>query len=172
MSLSLRQCMITDLDELRQIAYQTYDDTFRDMNTPETMQAYLDMAFDQDKLRSELSNPQSTFFFLYKGDELAGYIKLNEGEAQTDLNNPQALEIERIYVKKEFQGQGLGKVLMQYAIEIAQNKKMRWVWLGVWEKNANAISFYQRSGFRVIGTHDFYMGEERQTDFIMRKDIA
>lgn len=172
MNVILRPCNLTDLDELRQIAYQTYDDTFRDMNTPANMQTYLDMAFDRDKLKSELSNPQSTFFFLYKDDELAGYVKLNEGEAQTDLNDPQALEIERIYVKKEFQGQGLGKVLMQNAIEIAQNKKMRWVWLGVWEKNANAISFYQRSGFRVIGTHDFYMGEERQTDFIMRKDIA
>jgi ribosomal protein S18 acetylase RimI-like enzyme len=135
------------------------------------MKAYLEQAYNINKLREELSNSNSTFYFLYTNEKLSGYLKLNEYKAQTDIYDPQCLEIERIYVTKEFQGKGLGSFLIKKAIDIANIRKKSYVWLGVWERNHKAILFYKKKGFYVIGKHSFFMGEEEQTDFIMRKDL-
>lgn len=171
MKLTIRECVMDDLLSLREISYKTYNDTFRQMNTPSNMKAYNEKAFDIDKLRGELSNRHSFFYFLYSDEELSGYLKLNEYKAQTDIYDPQSLEIERIYVTKEFQGKGLGNTLINKAIDVAKIREKLYVWLGVWEKNNKAIQFYKRNGFYVIGKHSFFMGEEEQTDFIMRKDL-
>jgi ribosomal protein S18 acetylase RimI-like enzyme len=167
----IRACDMSDLETLRNIAWQTYDDTFRHLNDPANMDAYLASAFTREKLQAELGNPHSTFFFLLSEGAVAGYLKVNDAAAQTDLHDPQSLELERIYVKRDFQGLGLGKALLGKAMEVARERKRTFVWLGVWEKNGNAIAFYKKMGFSRIGTHDFYMGSERQTDLIMKKGV-
>jgi len=169
--LRIRACGPSDLEALRAISWQTYDDTFRHLNEPRNMDAYLNSAFSREKLREELANPHSTFFFLLSGELVAGYMKVNDAPAQNDLHDPQSLEIERVYVKRDFQGLGLGRVLIEKAIEVARERKRKFVWLGVWEKNANAIAFYGKMGFSRIGTHDFTMGTDRQTDLIMKKEV-
>lgn len=166
-----RKCCIDDLDILRAFSRQRFFETFSAMNTSENMDAYLDKAFAPEKIRAELSDTNSAFYFLYWEGKLAGYLKLNEAPAQTDLHDEQSLEIERIYVSKEFQGEGLGRYLMDQAINIAIQRKKKYVWLGVWEKNEKALRFYRRSGFYQIGTHTFVIGDDEQTDYIMRKDL-
>lgn len=136
------------------------------------MDAYLKEAYDRDKLIGELCDECTQFFFLYDDRELVGYLKLNETPSQTDLNDRQSLEIERIYVIAEFQGRGLGRYLMEQAVDIAMACGKQYVWLGVWEKNDKALRFYRNSGFYAVGTHSFVMGDDKQTDYIMRKDLA
>jgi ribosomal protein S18 acetylase RimI-like enzyme len=172
MDLAIRKCTMDDLIALRDISYRTYNDTFKDMNTAATMKDYLEKAFSMTKLRAELANTSSEFYFLYVDEQLAGYIKLNESPAQTDINDPQSIEVERIYLSKEFHGKALGSVLMNRAIEIAMEREKTYIWLGVWERNDKAIKFYIRNGFSPVGQHFFIMGEEEQTDFIMRKDLV
>jgi ribosomal protein S18 acetylase RimI-like enzyme len=169
--LSFKKCGIDNLLTLQALSRSTYDVTFRHLNTPENMMAYLDSAFDMEKLRHELINPDSDFYFLYAGEALTGYLKLNEREAQTDLNDPESLELERIYVATEFQGKGLGGALMAKAVETARSRGKKYLWLGVWEKNEKAIAFYRKNGFYEIGKHSFVMGDEIQSDFVMRKDL-
>ena len=171
MKLTIRECTIDDLNILREISYKTYNDTFRHMNTSSNIDTYLEQAFDINKLGGELSNRSSQFYFLYADKQLAGYLKLNECIAQTDLNDPHSIEVERIYVLKEFQGKGLGSTLLNKVIDIANIRRKSYIWLGVWEKNVKALKFYEKSGFYSIGKHSFFMGEEEQTDFILRKDI-
>ena len=103
MSIVFRKCTCSDLTELKDFSRKTYFETFSDMNTPENMAAYLDKAFDEERLRFELSDPNSSFYFLYLDNTLAGYLKLNESIAQTDVHDAESLEIERIYIDKKFQ---------------------------------------------------------------------
>ena len=166
-----RPCTQDDLDVLQDFSRRTYFETFAEQNTPENMATYLDDAFETEKLRRELEDANSAFYFLYCGETLAGYLKLNEAPAQTDLHDSDSLEIERIYVAKEFQGKGLGRRLMTYAISAAMQRGKAFVWLGVWEKNTKALAFYRKNGFYPIGTHTFVMGDDPQTDYIMRKDL-
>ncbi|MGW6302009.1 GNAT family N-acetyltransferase, partial [Peribacillus butanolivorans] len=83
----------------------------------------------------------------------------------------ESLEIERIYIKKKFQKHGLGKYMLNKAMEIAMERNKKKIWLGVWEKNENAIAFYKKLGFVQTGAHSFYMGDEGQMDFIMTKTL-
>ena len=110
-----RKCTIEDLAELRALSSRTFFETFAAQNKPEDMEAYLKDAFSEEKMRAELLESGSTFYFLLVDSELAGYLKLNECGAQTDIHSPDSLEIERIYLDKHFQGKGLGNCLMDKA---------------------------------------------------------
>jgi ribosomal protein S18 acetylase RimI-like enzyme len=165
-------CTAADIDQLIEIGIETYRDTFAGMTGADTMASYLAESFNAQKIFGELANRDSQFIFLHVGGELAGYLKVNENEAQTDVPGPAGLEIERIYLRRRFQGQGMGRTLLEKGLQIAREKRKTCVWLGVWERNEKAIGFYERMGFRKAGTHDFFMGTERQTDFVMRMDLS
>jgi len=171
MNTKIIKCTMDDLSQLKMLAYKTFDESFRPLNIQETIGTYLSEAFTAKKLSVELMTNDSDFYFIYADDELAGYLKINYAPVQTDLNDPDSLEIERIYVKKEFKGKGLGKQLMDYAIRLAEEAGKKYLWLGVWEKNKGAIGFYKHSGFTETGNHPFKIGDELQTDLIMKKGI-
>jgi diamine N-acetyltransferase len=172
MTIKLKQCNLGDLHRIQDISYETFNETFKDQNSPENMNAYLEKAFNLDQLEKELSTISSQFFFVYFHDEVAGYLKVNINDAQTEKMGSDSLEIERIYIKNKFQKHGLGKVLLNKAIEVAEERNKNKIWLGVWEKNENAIAFYKKMGFVQTGAHAFYMGDEKQTDFIMTKILG
>ncbi|MCM3765576.1 GNAT family N-acetyltransferase [Neobacillus niacini] len=169
MTIQINQCNLGDLRTLQEISIETFNETFKDQNSPENMDAYLERAFNLNQLEKELSNSSSRFFFVYFNNELAGYIKVNIDDAQSEEMGNESLEVERIYIKSKFQKHGLGKVLLNKAIEIATERNKKKIWLGVWEKNENALAFYKRLGFVQTSAHSFYMGDEEQTDFIMTK---
>ncbi|WP_096271271.1 GNAT family N-acetyltransferase [Paucisalibacillus globulus] len=168
----LRRCDVEDLRTLKEISYETFHDTFKEQNTPENMQAYLERAFSEEQLERELTNPSSRFFFVCVNDEVAGYLKINVNDAQSEEMDNDSLEIERIYVRRKFQNQGLGKLLLNKANNIAMEEHKKKIWLGVWEKNERAIAFYKNTGFVQTGAHAFYMGDEEQTDLIMTKVLS
>lgn len=167
----IRICTINDLDTLQKIASKTYNETFNHLNTAICMEDYLKEAFDIEKLGQEMINKHSAFYFIYVDEQLAGYMKVNDYKAQTDLQDRQSLEIERIYVLRAYHSQGLGQILINKGIEIAGQMQKAYVWLGVWEKNTKAIGFYTKNGFEVVGNHSFFMGNEEQNDLIMRKSL-
>ena len=169
MTVKIKKCTGEDLDILQEISIETFNDTFKDQNSPENMKAYLEKAFNLIQLEKELSNVSSEFFFVYFNNEIAGYLKVNTNDAQSEEMGDDSLEIERIYIKNQFQRHGLGKYMLNQAIDIAREQNKKKIWLGVWEKNENAIAFYHKMGFVQTGAHAFYMGDEEQTDFIMTK---
>jgi len=171
MSIKLIKCEEEDLEKLRELSYETYYETFKNMCSKGVMEKYLNDAFDQKKLLNELNNQNTVFYFVYKDNIIAGYIKLNEFNAQNNIYGDDSMELERIYVKKEFKGKGLGKYLLKKSTEFAKEKNKTFLWVGVWEKNKEAIEFYGKNGFRKFGERDFYMGDERQNDYLMRIEI-
>ncbi|MBY0024104.1 GNAT family N-acetyltransferase [Paenibacillus polymyxa] len=171
MNVKMIKCSCEDVQILQEISIETFNDTFKDQNSPENMQAYLERAFNLKQLDKELANVSSEIFFIYFNEELAGYLKININDAQSEKMGDESLEVERIYIKNKFQKHGLGKHLLNKAIEIALGHHKKKVWLGVWEKNENAIAFYEKMGFVQTGAHSFYMGDEEQIDFIMTKTL-
>ena len=135
------------------------------------MQKYLDENLSIEKLKSELENPNSEFYFAENNNEILGYLKLNFKDAQTEKLEENHFEIERIYVLKAFLGQKIGQILFNKAIEIGREKNLEYVWLGVWEENQRAIRFYEKNGFEIFGKHDFVLGEDVQTDLLMKMKI-
>ncbi|MDN3427095.1 N-acetyltransferase [Microbacterium sp. APC 3898] len=171
MATMLTACTLNEIHELQAISIITFTETFKDQNSPEHLQAYLDKAYDLDKLEKELTTPFSHFYLMYVDQQVAGYLKLNTDAAQTEPMGSDSLEVERIYIKKAFQRHGLGKQLLNKAFEMAAEQDKKRIWLGVWEENANAIAFYRKKGFVQTGSHSFYMGDDEQVDLIMVKTL-
>ena len=160
------------LFKLRDLMETTFMEAFEHLNAPENIEIYKAQNLSKENVLAEMENKNSSFYFVYFGDEPAGYLKLNIKEAQTDSLLDNALEIERIYLLNAFQGKGLGKALFAFAEGLAVKGGYSWLWLGVWEKNDKAIEFYTHHGLDGFATHDFLMGHERQTDILMKKAIS
>ena len=159
---------ITDLENLQKISITTFRETFEEVNSEEDMQKYLDENLSLERLKNELENLDSEFYFIENENKNLGYLKLNFGNAQTEKVEENYFEIERIYVLKAFLGQKIGQILFDKAIEIGREKNLEYVWLGVWEENHRAIKFYEKNGFKIFGKHDFVLGKDVQTDLLMK----
>lgn len=168
----IRRANNSDIEALVRIGRETFVSTFESQNNPEDTHDYVQKAFSHEALAEELSNAESEFFFFEKDREVAAYLKLNTGEAQTEKGLENALEIERLYVLDQYQGQRLGKALFEFAIRRAAESSRTWLWLGVWEENQKAIAFYESQGLSVFGDHIFNFGNTPQRDLLMRLRIT
>ena len=162
---------LQDIEKLQKIGRQTFFETFSESNSEENMQKYLDEGFSIEKLTTELTNTNAEFYFAVRDAEVIGYLKLNFGDSQTELKDNKSLEIERIYVSKEFHGKSVGQLLYDKAIEVAKQKNANYVWLGVWEENPRAISFYKKNGFVEFDKHIFKLGNDEQIDIMMKLNL-
>lgn len=159
---------LSDVDQLQNIGRETFSETFAAINTPENMSKYLAASFSKEKLRAELFDSNAEIYFAVLGKRIVGYLKVNTGQSQTELCEDNALEIERIYVLKEFLGKNVGQILLQKAIEIARTLDVDYVWLGVWENNDRARAFYRKNHFVDFSKHSFKLGDDEQTDIMMK----
>jgi ribosomal protein S18 acetylase RimI-like enzyme len=158
-----------DLQTLQQVGRETFFETFAQSNTEADMKQYLEENFSEEKVRAELTNPDSYFFIAREEGNPIGYLKTNVGQAQTELRDETGLEIERIYVTSSHHGKKVGALLYEKALEVAQQMKKSYLWLGVWEENPRAIRFYEKNGFVAFDKHLFKVGTDEQTDILMRK---
>lgn len=168
MNITIERIDLENISDLQKIGKQTFFETFADSNSVEDMQKYLEESFAFEKLENELKNPNSEFYFAKDNEKVVGYLKVNFGDSQTELKDNLALEIERIYVLKDYHGKKVGQKLYEKAIEIAKEKAVEYVWLGVWEENHRAINFYQKNGFEAFDKHIFVLGNDEQTDIMMK----
>ena len=169
---TIRAISISDLAQLQKIGKTTFAETFTEHNTKEDLDKYLEESFSNEKLSSELNNPESSIYFAEIENNVVGYLKINFGASQTELKDNEALEIERIYVLQAFHGKKLGQALYEKAISIAKEMKVKYVWLGVWEQNHRALQFYKKNGFVPFDTHIFKLGNDEQTDIMMKLELA
>lgn len=168
----IKKCNSNDLQLLQQFSIKTFTETFGADNPKEDIEAYLKKSLSLEKLQAEMACAGSDFYFLQSATDLIGYLKLNFAPFQSDINDPESLEIERIYVDHSFHGKGYGKVLFDFALKQAHQKKLKYIWLGVWERNFKAIDFYKQHGFVKFAEHPFKLGSELQRDHLMRLDIS
>lgn len=105
MTKTIKKCTTADLATLQKLSIETYTDTFGEFNTPENLQAYLNEAYNDKILTNELANPNSEFYFVYIDENLAGYLKINTLDAQSEKMPDNFLEIQRIYIRKLYKRQ-------------------------------------------------------------------
>jgi len=166
--MKIRKVSLKDFEKLREIGKLTFAETFSSDNSEENMMEYLENGFSTEKLKTELTDKNAEFYFAEFDGKVIGYLKVNVGQSQTEIKIKNALEIERIYVLKEFHGKKVGQILYEKALQLAKEKKVEYVWLGVWEQNPRAIRFYEKNGFVEFDKHIFKLGNDEQTDIMMK----
>ncbi len=171
-ALVISQVDASRLDALSALSQHTFLETFADANTSADMARYLAENFNGERLAAELHDPGSTFFFAEQDGLVIGYLKLNTGSAQTEPMAGDSMEVERIYVVRARQGEGVGQALLDHAMAQARQQGIHEMWLGVWEHNPRAIAFYRRNGFEEFGDHVFMLGKDEQRDVLMRRRVG
>ena len=171
-SIIIRPVQPEEAESLLVFAEKVFRHSFEHLNEPEHFEAYMSEAYNLPQFQAELANAESAFFFALLGDEIAGYIKLNWGASQTELQEQPGIELQRIYINPELQGKKIGQALLSHAMEFGKNRRFPFLWLGVWEKNEAARRFYERNGFVQFSSHTFRLGNDPQTDLLMKLSLS
>lgn len=169
--IKIEQIGLASLEELREISIKTYFDTFDGSTSDENMTAYLNDELNLDVLKAEMENPEMLFYFAYVDGKLAGYLKLNVGLAQSEAMPENWMELQRIYIDKDFKGNGLGTALVDHTLHEAKARGISEIWLGVWERNFLAQKFYKKLEFERFSEYSFWMGEDEQTDWLLKRTV-
>ena len=164
---------VDDAVAVADIARRTFHDAFAADNDAQHIDAYIEAAFNERRIREELGDGSSTFLLAYRDGETApvGYAKLRKGGVEGYVLPENSIEIERLYADQAATGQGIGSALMEACLAAAAEAGFDNVWLGVWENNAGGIRFYERWGFRPFGRKVFYMGTDPQNDLILSRAL-
>src|ERR1700761_2234951 len=153
MSVFIREATKEDAESIAKLAAQTFTETFEWYNTSENMRDYNETHFTTDHILKEITDKKSTLYLAIIDEKAVGYAKLKSSETPEELSNATSIEIERLYVKKEFHNKKIGLALMNTCIIKAKEKNVEFIWLGVWEQNPKAMNFYTHVGFTKFGQH-------------------
>jgi ribosomal protein S18 acetylase RimI-like enzyme len=169
---TVRLATIADAARLSELGAATFRDTFEGENTPDDIARYLADSFSASKQAEEIADPSNIVLLAEReGRELVGYAHLAGGPPPPDVKGPIPMEIKRLYVGRQWHGQGVAQSLMDAAIEAARTRGAKTLWLGVWERNPRAVSFYRKYGFERVGEHTFLLGSDPQTDWLMARSV-
>ena len=167
----LRQATTADARLLAELGARTFVETFAVDNTEQNMAAYLAESFSPAKQQAELSDPNNIVRIAEVDGVAVGYSMLSTNKTPAGIESNNAIELVRLYVSKDCIGQGVGAALMRDCLEEAAKLGHDTIWLGVWEHNYRAQSFYRRWNFEVVGTHVFQLGDDSQTDLLMQRQL-
>lgn len=162
-TIHLQKVNANEVAELQKISRKTFFETFSESNSESDMEKYLQENLSIETLSEELNQNQSEFYFALREEEVIAYLKLNFDSKYGGV------EIQRIYVLKEYHGKQVAQMLYDKALEVAEKRNAPHMWLGVWEENPRAIRFYEKNGFIAVDKHSFRLGDDEQTDIIMKK---
>ncbi len=167
----ISRVQITDAALLRDFAERTFREAYEHLNNPEDFQAYCEKAFDPAQLASEIQHAHSTFWLASLDGQPVAYLKLNFDRHPPELDSQRTVHVERIYVDAPFQGRKIGEQLLDFAHEKAREAGAEWLWLSVWQANPPAVRFYERCGYEIFGEETFWVGEDGQLDWLMKKRV-
>ena len=167
----MRHASAADAETLAQLGARTFRETFGSQNTPENMASYLAKAFDVQVVAREIADPSVTYLIGEIDHNPAAYAMVRSVPAPTSVTGPSPLELARFYVDRPWHGVGIANALMKACEDEARRRGARTLWLGVWEKNPRAIRFYEKCGFRDVGSQTFMVGDDPQNDRVMSRPI-
>ena len=170
-NIEIRQATLADAELLLDVSAHTFYQAFGPQNTSANMAAYMTSAFTKEQIVEELKDTNSVFFLAFAEGEIAGYSKLRKNVSHPALRQSKAVELHRLYVLKSMIGKKIGKALMETNLQKVRSEGYEVIWLGVWEHNTHAIEFYRKWGFEKFSSHVFKLGDEEQTDYLMKKPL-
>ena len=168
---TIRKASFSDAKNLREISESTFVNTYGEFNTPENMAKHIAEKFSILQIKKELQLIDNQYVIGEIDNEIVAFVKLVKNQNLEELPEKHCVEIERIYVKKEFHGRNFGKKMMDFCENWAAKNHFEILWLGVWEHNPNALKFYEKMGFTIFSSHVFVLGNDVQNDFLMKKEV-
>lgn len=170
--LAIRLATAADVEALSAFAAHVFSETFAPDNDPMDMRAYLRDAFTPEKQAAEVADPSCVCLLAAVDHAIVGYALLRVNATDPMLAGTRSVELQRFYVDHAWHGRGIASPLMAACLDIVRARDGATMWLGVWERNARAIRFYVKHGFTDVGSQEFRLGRDQQTDRVMSRPVA
>ena len=167
----IRKANGADAASLARLAESTFRETFGPVNTAENMTVHCRASYGADLQAAEIANPNMVTLLAEHEQGLIGYAQLRWGSAPGFVPGKAPGEIQRIYVAGQWHGHGIAQALMASCLEELRARGTDVVWLGVWEQNLRALTFYRKLGFAECGEHVFPLGHSPQRDLILARTV-
>lgn len=139
---TIRKATLEDIDELKNIYNWAVE------NTTGTFDTEL-KSFDDRLTWFTQRDEQFIILVAVKNNITAGYIALNKWSERKAYDITAEVSF---YVKPEFQGKGIGRKLLEMAIDIAKETKLVSLISRITQGNEQSIYLHKMSGFETIGT--------------------
>jgi ribosomal protein S18 acetylase RimI-like enzyme len=169
--LTIRPATPADAAALAAFGARTFRETFEPDNRADDVAAYVDAAYSVARQRTEIAHLGWTTLMAESSTDLVAFAQTREGDAPDEVSGPAPIELLRFYVDRDWHGRGVAHPLMAAVFAAARARGARTLWLGVWERNARAIAFYHKQGFRDVGSHEFVLGTDHQIDRLMARRL-
>ena len=166
-SIRIRRGVESDAAVVAEFAARTFAETFGADNRAEDLRAHLESAYGISQQAQELNDPSVATLLVHRERTLVAYAQVRRKSPPACLMCDRPIELYRFYVDQSAHGSGIAQQLMAAARAAAREFGGQHLWLGVWERNPRALSFYRKEGFVDVGSHDFYVGPDRQTDRLL-----
>ncbi len=172
---TVRRAQVNDAQALAELARQTFIDTYSDLNDLEDIRLHCEKNFGIAQQSAEIINPDYAVILIWQQQELIAFAQVVKRPApdSVQLSEPEhtAIALFRYYVKKEWHGKGVAQILMQAAEQTAREFGATHLWLGMWEHNARALTFYKKVGFQHVGWVDYHFGSKVERDYVLLKAL-
>jgi diamine N-acetyltransferase len=168
---TIKTAAIEDLNLISALGITTWYEAYFELDPSADLADYCINFFNLPQLTTELEDENSTFLIAETDGRAVGYAKLREGKEVGCLEGKNAVEVQRIYVLEKAKGKRIGESLLTRCFEIGREKGYEILWLGVWEKNAAAIKFYEKLGLSNVGTTGFSDGKNDFINLVFAKEI-
>jgi ribosomal protein S18 acetylase RimI-like enzyme len=165
--LIIRRATVADAETLSDFARRMFVDAFGAQNNPDDLAAYTARVYGPAQQAAEIANPDIVTLVGEVDGRMATYAQVRRGTTAPGVEDADAVEVMRFYVDAPWHGRGIAQRMMDAVRGIARKMGARTLWLSVWEQNPRGIAFYRKLGFQIVGSGDFWVGNDRQQDHIM-----
>jgi ribosomal protein S18 acetylase RimI-like enzyme len=167
----------TDTEELAAVAARTFPLACPPGLAAEHIASFIDSNLSAGRFAAYLADPQRAIFVARHDGRIVGYAMLIRGvtddpDVQRAVELRPAAELSKLYVLPDFHGAGVAAALLDSTVANTVQWDVRCVWLGVNQNNRRAQSFYVKSGFKNNGTRTFQVGDRREDDYVMVRELA
>jgi ribosomal protein S18 acetylase RimI-like enzyme len=173
-NIHVRVCGPGDEQVLALIGQATFLDSFAGVLSGEDILRHCLTQHAPDIYKAWLADSRARTWLaeIEPGNAPVGYLVVTPASLPLPDLRADDLEVKRIYLLHRVQRAGLGRRLMQQAVDFAARSGSRRLLLGVYGGNAQAIAFYERLGFNRVGTRRFRVGNHDYDDLVLGLDLG
>ncbi len=159
----IRIATVRDINAIQNIAYTTWPSAYKRVITSEQIEYMLEKMYNQDVLENQFY--EGTQFLVAEVDnEIVGF-------ASYSLQQDNIYKLHKLYVNPDTQKSGAGKALLKEVLNKVIKLGGKQLELQVNRKN-KAVGFYEKMGFEIVKSEDFYFGEGfYMNDYVMSMSL-
>ena len=166
----IRRGRTDDAIKLTDLAHKTFEETYPDL-TREQVDEYVRQVFSLSVFQRELADP-SVLILIAKCPDLIGYALFKGNEVPNEIAGPRSIEMVRLFLRREAQGRGIGTTLLEEGLRWGSLQAYDSCWLKVWDQNQEAIDFYQKRKFGIVGATNYAHGGLSDRVLMMDRSIS